>query len=595
MMLTDYPSSIQNYYYQFPNFKAVFDFATSIVTGKKLANNYQKKACQRFLDDLKNPQYILKPKKAEFCIHIIESTLVHVKSDTVVNEPFLLLPFQKFIIYNLTVFYLAHDETERRYKEGFIYIPRKNGKTTLIAAISFALSMLEIVEGRSSELFVVATKLSRAKESFDFILKNINKMGIRDEFRVLDNNQESSISRSFNSKNGQIDMKIQAIAANAEKNDGILCNIFVLDELHSYKNANDYIVYRQATKSFKNRMVLGITTAGTNMFSFCYERLNYCKEILDKKRQDEQYFIFICEADESEHGDIDYLSPIVHEMANPCFNVTIRPEDMMNEALQAQGTPSSRHLFLNKSLNVYTNTANSWFDLGEVQYSDELYNYTIEELVKLPIVWYGSSDLSVRYDLTAAVLYGRYIDEKKNIDVDVVISRGFMPITQAKRKAEEDNIPFFYWQENDWLTLCNSDVVEYEDVVKWFVKMRKMGFNIKNVVFDKYQSREFERSMKQQKFKMFPASQQYWMKSEAFREIERRIKEKKFYYLHSKAYEYCISNVKGNVDAEDRVRYEKVNENSRMDLFDASVMACKSLIIESDKKKLNTEFFNQQL
>jgi len=585
----------QKLYYTYSNFKEVVDYCDKIISGEKIANIYLKKACERFIADIHNDKFILKPKKPEWCINLIESIFINTKTDEK-DRSFKLIDFQKFIIYNLTMFYLANNKEERRFHEAFIFMPRKQGKTTLIGAINLALSLLDIAEGVSCETFIVATKLKRAKESFDFILKNIENMGERSNFRVLDNNAEHSLSRNFKTADGIISMRIEAIANDTEKNDGILCPYIIADEVHAYKSANDYIVYKQATKSYSlKKMVIAITTAGTNIHSFCYERLEYCKKVLDKQLVDDQYFIFIAEADVDESGDIDYLNPKVHEMANPAYGYMIRPEDMMSEALQAQSSPSTRHLFLSKSLNVFTNSSNAWFDTGEVQYSDEQYNWTIDELAKLPITWYGGADLSVMYDLTAGVLYGRYVDEKKNIDVDIVVTHGFMPITQAKRKAEEDNIPFFYWQEQDWLTLCNGDVVNHSEVVKWFKMMRDKGFKIKEVAFDMYKSREFQNEMKQAKFKMQPSSQKYWMKSEAFREIERKIKKREFYYLHSKAFEYCISNVKGTTDAEDKVRYEKVHENRRMDLFDASVIACKSLIVDINKQKVNKEFFNQQL
>lgn len=576
-------------YNEFPNFKEVIDYCDKIISGKKVANKYLKKACGRFIEDIHSDNYILKPKKSEWCINLIESVFINTKTDSK-DRSFKLIDFQKFIICNLTMFYLASNPAERRFHEAFIFMPRKQGKTTLIGAIDLALSLLDVAEGVSCETFIVATKLKRAKESYDFILKNIENMGERQNFRVLDNNAEHSLSRDFKTPNGIINMRIEAIASDSDRNDGINCPYIIADEVHAYKSANDYIVYKQATKAYSlKKLVVAITTAGTNMHSFCYERLEYCKKVLDKQVEDEQYFIFITEADaDPVTGDIDYLNPITHEMANPAYGYMIRPEDMMNEALQAQSSPSTRHLFLNKSLNVFTNSSKAWFDMGEVQYSDEQYNWTIEELAKLPITWYGGADLSVKYDLTAAVLYGRY--DKK--DVDIVISHGFIPITQAKNKAEQDNIPFFYWAEKGWLSLCNGDIVEHTDVVKWFVGMRDKGFKIKNVAFDKYQSREFERMMKDKKFKMIPASQNYWMKSEAFREIEKRIKEKKFYYVHSKAYEYCISNVQGRADHEDRVKFEKVHDNHRIDLFDASVIACKTLIIENDKRTKLKEWFD---
>ena len=166
-----------------------------------------------------------------------------------------------------------------------------------------------------------------------------------------------------------------------------------------------------------------------------------------------------------------------------------------------------------------------------------------------------------------------------------------MPVTQAHRKAEEDEIPFFWWAENDWLTLCNGETVDYNEIVKWFISMRKKGFKIKCCAFDKYKSREFVRMMIQSKFKMENVDQQYWKKSEAFRYVERKIINKKFYYVHNKAFEYCIGNVKAVEDFDDRVRYEKVERHKRMDLFDCTVIAVKQKIINDDKGQKLKEWF----
>ena len=74
--------------------------------------------------------------------------------------------------------------------------------------------------------------------------------------------------------------------------------------------------------------------------------------------------------------------------------------------------------------------------------------------------------------------------------------------------------------------MTNSELVDYEEVVKWFMNMRNEGFKIKEVAFDKYNTRDFVRSMEKQNFKMVESGQQFWKKSEAFREIERKSKQK---------------------------------------------------------------------
>ncbi len=575
------------------NFDLVLTYAKNIISGKKIACKETIQAAQRFLDDLENDQYELRAKDAEFVIGIIEKTFVHIKG-IAKGKPYILEDWQRFIIYNVAAIYIS-GTNERKYKEAFIFLPRKNSKTLFASALAWALSLME--RNYYSVVYIIATKLDRALEAFNNILENLEVMGEKQNFRILDNNSEHSINRSFydseGSKTGAI--KIQALASDAKKADGLNANIIILDEIHGYKNANEYFVYKQAMKAYINKLLIGITTAGNNMNSFCYQRLQYCQKILDKEVEDEQYFIFITKADDPD----DYTNPIEHEKANPNFNVTIREQDIMAEAMQAQNDISARSEFLNKSLNIYTNTMSAYFNIGEVQVSDEIAYIELKKKLKIPedkpipfealaalnLQWVGGADLSKMFDLTGAAIYARYED------IDIVITHGFIPITQAKAKADEDNIPFFWWKDQGWLTLTNSELVDYEEVVKWFKGMREKGFKVKIVAFDKYNSRDFVRSMEKQKFKMEEAGQQFWKKSEAFREIERKIKEKKFTYLTSKAFEYCISNVKATEDAEERIRFEKVAENFRIDLFDAAVVAVKQAIIIRDKNnKLNTWF-----
>src|SRR5690554_5232988 len=211
------------------------EYVENILNGKKVACKETIQACERFKKDLKNPVYDFNPKDAEFVIQIIEKTFVHDKGERLDGtplrgEPFLLEPWQKFIIYNLLGFF--HKGTKiRRFKEAFIFIPRKNGKTRFVAALSWALALLERKSG--STIYIVGAALRQARQSFEFINFNLHQMGEAENFRILNNNQESSISGDL----GDGSIHIEALAANPEKQDSLNCNIAIADELHAYKNA----------------------------------------------------------------------------------------------------------------------------------------------------------------------------------------------------------------------------------------------------------------------------------------------------------------------------------------------------------------------
>ena len=570
------------------NWDTVMDYASGIVSGKIRANKYRVLGCERFLKDLENPAYEFNPHDAEFCINIIERTLCHQQGEMrdgtpLRGTPFFLMPFHKFIVYNLLGFKLK-GTIINRFHECLIFIPRKNVKTSFAGALAYALGLLYRMSG--SKIYVVAAAQKQTLETFNFIKYNIVNMGEEERFRIIYNNNEHSISAEI----GEGLFVLNALAANPDSQDSFNCNVAIADEMHAFKKPKQYNLFKEAMKAYSNKLMIGISTAGDDPNGFLANRVKYCKKVLDGQVEDEQYFIFICEADPQKGEDgneyIDYLNPEVHEMANPAYGESIRPEDMITDAVQAQNDPQQRKDFFAKSLNVFTSAVDTYFDMAVVQASDEKYNWTMEELSKLPVTWYGGADLSLMHDLTGTALHGRYKD------VDIAITHAFMPIAVANVKAEEDNIPFFWWQEKDWLTMCNGNVIDYEEPVKWFIAMKKMGFKIKWVGYDRRYSREFVLKMKKAGFRMRDQSQRYVEKTEAFREIENKYKEQKFYYCHNRAYEYCIGNVKAIEDSDDFVRFEKVEQKLRIDLFDADVIAAKQMLIDIEKSQKASEWFS---
>ena len=589
-----------------PHFQTALEFANDLISGKKIANVEQIQACQRFLDDLQRDDLDFKSNQFDFAIDLIEGTIYPEKGENVDGSsarlnPIKLTRWEIFVTVNLFGFFLKNTNI-RRYQEVLLFLPRKSGKTTFVASLTWAKSLIDADSGATT--YIVANSLSQAKVSFNFIQHNLNLEHNKNKFkpRVRANNQEHSINVDI----GQGHVEIRAIGADEKYLDGLIANTIIADEVHAFKRPKRYTLMKDAMKSYSgSRMLLAVSTAGDNIGCFLDERVELLKKVLNKTIKDEskydRYFIYLCTAGRDNKGN--FLNPITNEITdiddaelieavNPSAGETVSLDLLVNDAkIALDSDEGTRNEFKNKTLNVFTTSSETFFDIDEFKYSDSLYNWSIDDLLKLNLTWYGYADLSVLHDLSASGLYANYKyktkDENGNTiakDIDIVISQAFFPLSLAIAKAQESNMPLQEWEQEGWATLSNTDVVQPSDITGWFVAMKKMGFKIKQVNFDKKSAMEFAITMRAEKFKLKDASQLPSIKTVGIRRIENKVKNAEFYYLHNRSYEYCVSNVRAEELYNGWLRIRKISKNMKIDLFDASTFGAVAMLEDMESK-----------
>jgi phage terminase large subunit-like protein len=585
-------------------------YVKDVIDGKIIAGEDRVLGCKRFVAMLDNKDYVVDADDADYVIRIIETQIKHRQGQTLEGlplrgKPFVLLPWQKFCIYGMLIFYKKGKKRERLVKEAFLYLARKNGKTIFAAALAWALALLDGESG--SKCYVVGAALKQAKETYDTWLYSLTgssmydgkKEAQRDGWRILDNNMEHSISNERILVDGlNKAISLNAIASNPDAQDSFNANLIIADELHAYKSPNQYNVLKEATKAYTNKLVIGITTAGKDGTGFCAQRLKYCQGVLRGVNKDESYFIFICKADDGIKDSQDLVDEVQFAKANPSYGETIRPDDITNDALQAMADPQQRKDFLSKSLNIFVSADSAYFEIDEFRKSnaeaavklgiDDTLPIAekIYKISKLPIKWYGGADLSKLHDLTAASLHGQYKG------VDIAITRAWFPLVLATAKADRDKIPLFGWQDDGVLEMCTTPTNDHKRVVAWFKAMRDMGFKIMQVGHDRKFCREYFAGMTAAKFKIVDQPQYTYKKSEGFRHIEKQAKNGNLYYLGNNAYEYCIQNVAAIEKSDDMIEYHKLRANARIDVFDADVFATVRMLEGTEKDESKSRYWN---
>jgi phage terminase large subunit-like protein len=242
----------------------------------------------------------------------------------------------------------------RRFRVAYLEVARKNGKSSMAAAIGNKLFLNDHEPG--AEVYTAATKRDQARITHDESKAQVRGL-LRDDPRLR---RIIVVSRD-NLAIPSMRCKYEPLGQDADTMDGLNVHGAIIDELHMHKTPDVWNVLETATAARRQPLLFGITTAGFDRTSICWHLHDYAAKVLDGTIEDDSFFGYICGLDD---GD-EWTNPGVWIKANPNLDVTVKSDDLMRKFKKARESPTFENEFKRLHLNVWTEQHTKWLSMEQ--------------------------------------------------------------------------------------------------------------------------------------------------------------------------------------------------------------------------------------
>ncbi|MDL2317671.1 terminase large subunit [Eubacteriales bacterium OttesenSCG-928-A19] len=442
----------------------IYGYPEDVIAGKIIACKKTITACERFLRELDrsrhDPTYRWRfdERQAARPIEFMERFLSPTKGDYDHME---LMPWQCFVEGNLYG-WLDKDTGLRRFREGLVVVGRGNGKSTLMAGNSTYGASKD--GERGADVYLLANSKEQAGIVYEECQKQIKASpALAQRFRVLRDGIHYDKTNST----------IKHRASDSKRLDGLNPHIGIFDEIHEYHDFKLINVIKRGMNKRRQPLALYITTMGTVLdgpLTYYYALFtDAMTEGLLPESVADRMFCYICELDEMD--SVDDIS--VWPKANPSAGVLLSIDQLKDDWDRCKSIPPERSDFINKQLNITTDTSDATFVSADVIKRNEAV-VPIDSLAGR--LCYGGFDLSSREDFTSAALEFPLDDGRI-----FVLSHTWVP--ERKVALDNEKIQYHEWAMLGLLTICPGEYVPQDVVFEWF-KARAKEYEIMTIGYD---------------------------------------------------------------------------------------------------------------
>lgn len=523
-------------------------YVDEVMSGTAGAGRWESLAVQRYVNDLDDAGdrglYFDEPAALRACRFF--QFLKHSKGEWA-GTVLMLEPWQLFLVWQM--FGWKRADGLRRFRTSYMEVARKNGKTTLAAGIGLYLMDADGEPG--AEVYTAAVKRDQARIAHQEATRMVKSSPLlRKRIRVFKDNLHVEKTAS----------KFEPLGRDADSTDGLNVQGAIVDEVHAHPNRDMWDVLETATGARRQPMILGITTAGFDRQSLCWELHEYSERVLDGSHIDDSWFgaIYAVEPED------DPFDESVWRKANPNLGVSVKLDDMRRLASKAAEMPSALNAFLRLRLNRWTQSVTRWMPIeawercGQAVDAEGLRGRTC----------YGGLDLSSTTDISALVWV---FPPEQPSDGFAILCRFFIPEESMRDRSRRDRVPYDAWVRQGLITATPGNVIDYGYILAQ-IDEDAQRYDVAQIAFDRWGATRIVQDLADAGMEVVGFGQGFGSMSAPMKELEKLVLSEQIRHGGNPVLTWMAGNLVAREDPAGNIKPDKQKSTEKIDGIVALIM-----------------------
>lgn len=488
-------------------------------------------------------------KKADHVVNFIQQ-LKH-SDGRWAGQRMKLLPWEEQIVRDL--FGIIGADGYRQFRNAYIEIAKKNGKSTLSSAL--ALYLLYADGEPSPQVFSAACDRNQASIVYNEAVKMVES----NPPLMKRSTVNASIKRitSFNPAGFY-----QVLSAETGSKHGLNISGLIFDEIHAQPNRKLYDVLTKYSGSARTQpMFISITTAGNNKESIGFELHTKAMDILKGKRHDPSFYPALYNLS----PDDDWQDEKNWYKANPSLGYTLDIERFREDFQNALENPAEVNTFKQLRLNMWVSSSVQW--IPEHIYDRGNKEIDVEALRGRDC--YAGLDLSSTSDITAFVLL---FPPGPGEEDYIVLPYFWLPEDTLELRCRRDHVLYDTWAAEGLINVTPGNVIDYR-FVQDFIEKKCEQFHVLQIAYDRWNSTMIIQNLLDEGLPCVPFGQGYKDMSPASKELYKVLMEGHVNHGGNPVLKWMATNVVMDQDPAGNIKPTKAKSIEKIDGIVALIMA----------------------